>query len=368
MSDLTLTSSLADQNFERTKSLGILNLSVQLTQALAASRSFARCTVLSNHSLDSLLKAQTGANVRYFDSAARGGLARMLWDQLRCYSAAAATGNEWLLLPKGFASFLRNPQVRLAVYVHDAIHEFYDARFPGVTPPFERFYFLRSLAASLRHAQVVFTNSEFTREEVIRFARKQTIPEPRVVVAGIGFDTPKIFTTEKANRIVLLTGSWPHKRTDLAIPWVERWRKSSGFEGEIHCVGSLPKASSIPGEGGWVQRRRLSHNEYEALVQSARAMVYFSEYEGFGMPPVEAALAGACPVFSSLPATREVMRQAGLGFFNDSFESFHRAMNEALNTTPQTIAAWREELLERHNWRDVVARVTTALATAGPSR
>jgi glycosyltransferase involved in cell wall biosynthesis len=187
-------------------------------------------------------------------------------------------------------------------------------------------------------------------------------------VAGIGFEATKPRATEKADPVMLLTGGWPHKRTEVAIPWLRQWRRESGFSGEIHCVGALPPGVNIPGENGWQHHHRLSHDDYNALVRSARAVVYFSEYEGFGMPPVEATLAGACPVFSSLPATREVMGDAGAAFSNDSFESFSRAMNAAFQTAPEVIAAWREELLQRHNWTAVVDRVVNALATAAPSR
>ena len=47
----SLIYSLADQSFVRTKSIGILNVSLELLQALAQRPDCARLTVLANHSL-----------------------------------------------------------------------------------------------------------------------------------------------------------------------------------------------------------------------------------------------------------------------------------------------------------------------------
>jgi glycosyltransferase involved in cell wall biosynthesis len=96
----------------------------------------------------------------------------------------------------------------------------------------------------------------------------------------------------------------------------------------------------------------------------ARVVLYFSDYEGFGRPPVEAVLAGAAPVYSSIPATREVMGHCGFPFDNSSYESFAAALRQALVTPPDQIHAWADQLLARHNWKAVANRVLTALNSA----
>jgi glycosyltransferase involved in cell wall biosynthesis len=94
----------------------------------------------------------------------------------------------------------------------------------------------------------------------------------------------------------------------------------------------------------------------------ARVVIYTSDYEGFGMPPVEAVLEGACPVFSDIPALREVMGKAGCPFDNESEESFIDAMNQAFTMPAETIAAWSKSLLQRHNWQTVTERIVQTLA------
>ena len=125
---LTLTCSLADQVLARAKSIGIYNLSLGLVAGLARRPEVAKLTLLANRTLAGHLPE--GVDVRWHDTPTRGRLGRIWWDQWGAYAAAATTGNEWLLLPKGFASFTRRCPVRLTTFVSDTIHDFYREHYP----------------------------------------------------------------------------------------------------------------------------------------------------------------------------------------------------------------------------------------------
>jgi O-antigen biosynthesis alpha-1,3-rhamnosyltransferase len=359
---VSLTYSLADQDFERTKSIGIFNVSLQLAEFLAVERGIDRFTVLANRSMAPLLRLPREVTVEMHDEAAGRGLQRVAWDQWRVYSAARRTGNEWLLLPKGFSSFVRRSPVRLAVYVHDVMHNIYGRRYPGRLPWFEQFYFEHSMLATLREADVIFTNTEFTAAEVRRVARESGFREPPVHCAGIGFTSVPSSGGPKENTILVLTSTWPHKRTALALEWMQRWQDETSFSGEVHLVGGLPQEQAAPARANWKQHERIGETEYRALLGRARSLVYFSDYEGFGMPPVEATLAGAAAVYSDLPATRLGMSGAGFSFNNSEYQSFASAMNRALSVTPATVQLWQSELLARHNWQNVARVIVNTLA------
>jgi glycosyltransferase involved in cell wall biosynthesis len=94
-------------------------------------------------------------------------------------------------------------------------------------------------------------------------------------------------------------------------------------------------------------------------------LVFFSEYEGFGMPPVEAALAGVCPVFSAIPATTEVMEGTGLEFENDCYDSFAKAMDQSFTLSREHIADWGARLTDQHSWTKVADRVVAGLNSVG---
>jgi len=364
MDSLTLTYSLADQSFSQTKSVGIFNVSTQLLENLARGIHFARLSVLSNSSLDGKLRLPSGIAIQHHNEAIAGKLGRIFWDQWGVYEAAKNSGNQWLFLPKGFASFLRRPACKLAVYIYDAIHDFYRINYPGVMPWFESKYFTRCLREALKYSKVIFTDSDFAKDELKRLARSFKLDPPLIITAGIGFTRAEEMVTTKRSSLLLLTSAWPHKLTERAVNFLERWQKETGFSGGVEWVGSLPAGIHLPHLAGWRHHPRLSETIYRQFLAESRVLLFFSAYEGFGMPPVEAMIAGTCPVFSDLPVTREVMRETGFPFLNDSYESFAQAMDKALNVSDSQIQLWAGQLLGRHNWDEVVKKVANGLAQA----
>ena len=359
---ITLTVSLADQLFAQTKSVGIFNLSLGLVEHLSRCSEISRFTVLANRTLEGRLPVNT--QVQWHEAPARGRLARMLWDQWGVYTAAARTGNDWLFLPKGFASFLRPSPVRLAACVADTIHDHYREHYPQSVNALEQAYFVRSFWGTVRHARVLFTISDFTTGEILRLAKARGLTPPSVHTIGIGFNRPEAAPGARENRLVVLASPFPHKRTALAVEWFARWQRETAFAGEVDWVGRAPAELAWPACANWRRHERLPEADYRALLARARALVFFTDYEGFGMPPVEAALVGACPVFSAVPATREVMADCGCAFANSDYESFRRAMDNALKTSAETVASWAGQLLTRHDWAKVTERVVRGLQDA----
>src|SRR6266404_5581565 len=254
---LSLTYSLADQDFQKTKSLGIFNFSVDFLSHLAGHPRLEALTVLSNSTL--LLPSSLPERTRKesHDEAIAGPLLRAWWDQWGVYRAARRIGQPWLFLPKGFASFLRPCPVKLALYVHDTILESYYGSRPGV-PSLELAYFRRCFEASLRQAKVIFTNSDFTCREIERAAERRVLAPPRLLNVGIGFvAVPVPLQQERENRILVLAGRFPHKRTGLALEYVTRWQNMTRFAGPIQWVGRLPAGLSLPEFGNWEHQARL---------------------------------------------------------------------------------------------------------------
>lgn len=364
---MRLTYSIADQSFARTKSLGILNVSVNLLNEISRRSDMEGLTVLSNHTLRDHLRLPPGVSVQEHEGPLRGALNRIAWDQWGVYRAAQKTGCSWLLLPKGYASFLRTPPVRLACIVHDAMNDHYRRNYPRTVASLESRYFARSLKAALRSSEILFTNSDFTRREVLRLAEEFRIDPPLVVTMGIGFsdDDPILKGSDdqresvSRSHIMALVSRWPHKLTPMLIKQLVRWREEAHFTDPIYLVGALPDGLVVPEGMEFIPRP--SDARYAALLSESRVLLFASDYEGFGMPPVEAVLAGAVPVYSDLPVTREVMQGAGCPFMNDEEDSFIAAMNRAMEVDAERVAQWATELKTRHNWSLVADRVVARL-------
>lgn len=357
---LKIVYSLADQNFATTKSLGILNLSTSLAKTLATSDRIAPLTLLSNSSIPCKWPEKS-ARVLLFNWVLRNKVTRTLWDQWCIYQAVKTSPEDWLFLPKGFASFLSKPPCHLAVYVHDAMIFHYAVHHPGGMKRGEIVYFNTALKATIRHADVIFTNSQFTRSEVQRFAELHALTAPPVVVAGIGFSAPTRQPVVKKNQVLFLASQWPHKLTSLAIEYADRWQRETNYEGEVQWIGFVSKPAVLSQHKGWVHHARIPEEPFRRILSESRVLVFFSEYEGFGMPPVEATIAHTCPVYSNIPAAAEVMDGKGFSFENDDYCSFAKAMEQALHCDEATIDGWSQSLLETHRWEKVAATVTNTL-------
>ena len=367
---LDLSYSLADQEFFHTKSLGVWNVSTQLLGHLARHPQVEKLTIFTNRTQTSLPPFGSKATFEQHNAAISRrwgrGWGRVWWDQWGVYSAAQRSGNSWLFLPKGYSPIYRKCPVRLAAYVHDAMHDHYLTHRKAYNrSPLAREagYFLRSLRATLREAEIIFTNTDFTRSEVLRLADQWNLPAPNVVTAGIGFEVfnPRINGNGHRKRIVVLAGPWPHKCTPLAVEWMQRWVGLRAFAGGVDWIGAMPPGTSIAPRPGWKHHPRLSQNDYEQVLGHAAVVVYFSAYEGFGMPPVEGTLAGAAAVYSGLPAMREVMNGCGYSFNNDSFEEFAQRMDQALQTPAEQLGEWQRHLSARHSWKTIADRIASQL-------
>jgi hypothetical protein len=293
--------------------------------------------------------------VRCGEIAPRGA-ARLLWDQWGVVEAADRSGADWVLFPKGFPPLVRWPRAKVCCYVHDNVFGYYHQQGWKAFPWFERLYFPAEVRRAARKSDLVVTNSEFTAAEVAALGRGG--PTERV---GIGFEMPPGLAGGPGRRdgILLLVSDQPHKLSVQAVGWLERWCKSRNRAVQVTAVGGLPAGLDWPaGDPGWVHHDRLGAGDFERVWAGARVLLYFSAYEGFGMPPLEAALRGVAPLASDLPALREQVPQEHL-FDNRSFEDFAAKLDRLMGASPRT--AFRPEPVR---WAEVARRVVEAMQAA----
>ena len=100
VSGLTLTYSIADQNFKRTDSVGMLNLSVEMLEHLAIRQEIRRLDVLSNSSLQDRLRLPSSTSVHLQDATVSSTAGQIWWGLFGAYAKANKLGNDWLFLPK----------------------------------------------------------------------------------------------------------------------------------------------------------------------------------------------------------------------------------------------------------------------------
>lgn len=350
-----LAISLRDQSFAHAKSIGILNVSLGLCRALAVHPHVDELLIMSNSELGRCA-GHDGRRISYLglDSAPPRGRARVLWDQWGVARTLPAGRVDWLILPKGFPPLFARPASRLCCYVHDDIAW----RAPdAVNSPrqlVERAYFGASYARALCSADVIATNSEATARSVRGLVRG-TRP---VACVGVGFDKQPSNPGPPAQYIVVLTSAHPHKRTPRLIDWLVRWINASAIRVPVIGIGSLPKGTTWPTHPLLVHHSRLDEGAYQDVVARAAVLVYFSAYEGYGMPPREALARKRWTVASDLPALREGIPEELL-FRNDSYAEFSRRLDNALASS---LAGLEPPATRLKSWQDVADSLLEALA------
>jgi glycosyltransferase involved in cell wall biosynthesis len=195
------------------------------------------------------------------------------------------------------------------VTIHDLNHLTYGG-------PLERAYYETLLRKFAQKAKKVLTVSDFSRGEIERWDRKL---RPEVVsnaidpaflkaAAGVDGDGREALARrglEPGKYFICLSSDKPHKNVSTLVRAFEAFRTGSGEGREFKLATSSARYESEPGV---VSVGGISDAEAIALVREARAVVFPSVYEGFGLPPVEGAALGTPLIVSDIPAHREALR------------------------------------------------------------
>lgn len=328
---MKLLISLTDQSFIATKSMGIFNVSIGLTRGLMQCSEVRELHILGNRECAGhFCDAPSHVHLHLLDKPVPRRFRRILWDQWGVSQAIRSINPDWAILPKGFPPFFPcTGRTRLACYLHDVNWEYYSNLHSADSPfPRHELLYFRTLGLRvLRVADLILTSTQFNRE---RFAAY--VPAAHTAVVGIGFDdTPALPTSNPKWGILFYASPYPHKLTGLGLRRLQAWlaQRCDAPRICIHVVGKLPQGIDLPGGEQWKRHDRLSTEKLQALLNDqCRASVYFSDYEGYGMPPVESLRLGIPCVASDLPPIRENIPARYL-FSNTSEDAFIHCLNRS---------------------------------------
>jgi glycosyltransferase involved in cell wall biosynthesis len=237
------------------------------------------------------------------------------------------------------------------------------------------------VGASLQASAAILVCSDFTRRELARL-RPSLAGRARLVPLGPDDDLPPAPARELARArlgldgpYVLTVGTLLNRRClpELLRATALLRRAHPGLVldvvGENRTHPPLDLERLVAGLG--LERHvRLSGFVDDASLAdryaAADAAVFLSEYEGFGLPALEAAARGVPLVASRAPSLGEVFREAALLVDPRDEREVAGAIGRVLQEAPlrRALVASGLALAARHSWRHAAALGRAALAEA----
>ncbi len=224
-------------------------------------------------------------------------------------------------------SYYRLPRQRVEKYVVSV----YDFTYERYRTGLARFVHTKQKLASIQRADAILCISESTRRDVIEFFPH--VDTAKLHVISLGVDS-KDFYQEPAgpcganDQTVLFVGQrGGYKRFDLAIEAIrESPRLSLGVVGPALTAGERELLQQRLGTR-WQEFGSIPTSDLRRLYSSAFAFIFPSDYEGFGLPILEAMACGCPVVAAALSSLPEVGGTAAHYAASQSGESYATALN-----------------------------------------
>ena len=269
----------------------------------------------------------------------------------------------------------------LAVTVHDII--------PLHTPPdgtITNVIFRHAYKSSLRRADLVFTDSEFSKQDMVSALK---IRPEKIVVAYLGFDSERFTPTpiDSAERedvlkrygiaqpYILSVGNMDPRKNPIRL--VQAYRallnRRKDFDLQLVLCGKLdqgyPELVRLV-RGPDIERRVILTGpvpdpDLAVLYRSAACFAMSSLYEGFGLPLLEAMASGVPAISSKRSSLPEVGGDAVLYFDPECVEDIAGTLERVLNdsTLQKQLVERGLERAKQFSW-EKCARTTLAALRA----
>ncbi len=223
-----------------------------------------------------------------------------------------------------------------AVTLHDLAFLANPSWFPWLRSVYYRLYFRRVA----KRADVLMVDSDFTGSEAVRRlgVGSERIRKVYLSTESMQLD-PEIFrkSTGIRDRYILFVGTVEPRKNISSL--LTAWQAVSQEHPDLKLViagrwgwGSAALKDLLRKSSGVIWTGQLSDSILKSCITGAELLVYPSFYEGFGLPPLEAASAGVPSVVTPAKALVEIFSEISNIALNHNPDSIAGAILESLDT------------------------------------
>ncbi len=225
---------------------------------------------------------------------------------------------------------------------------------------------------SAARAARVITISEFSRHEIVTHLG---LPGERISVVCPGVDAVNVRATDR-DELVLYVGSIFNRRNLPTLVSAFAQIAATRPKARLEIVGNdrthppqqiANLVSKSPAADRIRSRAWVSDEDLDALYARASVFAFLSEYEGFGLTPLEALAAGASPLVLDTPVARETLGDAAVFMARPEPRAVAEAIDALLDPSSdarRAVLAAAPSVLARYRWPDAAAAVLSTLEEA----
>lgn len=274
-------------------------------------------------------------------SANIGG--RIIWQYLHQNSFLKKNGIKTCFVPVYCRPFFNG-----GITYINTIHDIQAYHFPKYHPFHENFYSYVTWFAAAKFSKYIITTSEYVKEDIVKnFGFKKdritVLPIPVIVDRNDTASFEELaekYKIKKGEYYYTVSQNIPHKNFVTLVKVIAKIKEMkeeqlpdkllvSGISGNAsEEVSQL--ISQLNVQDNIIQTGYISNAEKNTLIQNAKAFLFPSYFEGFGIPPVEAMMLGQRVITTTATSIPEVT--LGMAEYVEDYmnpEAWIKVMNNA---------------------------------------
>lgn len=192
--------------------------------------------------------------------------------------------------------------------------------------PLRTFKYKQNIKKQIKLAKIILTPSLYSKTQI----QKHFKVTKEIHVLPHGIDKIEIPSKNRGDYYIYVGGYDPRKGLDNLLETFIRLNRKIIFVGEIRYFSPYfrflsQKAMEL---GILTQSGYVNEMELKKLIKHAKALIYPSKFEGFGLPPLESMALGTPVITTPFSSIKEVCKECALYFNPDIKNSLYEKIIE----------------------------------------